>query len=224
MKTQDPNLDRQPAVYAKRSHAHPGIAFVSMLAFILSLLSLGISGFLAYRFLDLQQAFRVVDSALNRGPGQEGVQSPPNQSPAPTQPTQPNGTATGVQPGQLVQPIEGGSAQIELLSVNRIQNPGSQTRDVVNVQFRVRRTAAQGQASPTAATLNPSQITARNPSTGETYQPVAANQATDSIAINSLPANASIDGYIWLRVPEGVNAIDLQIPNTQGFKNVAIAD
>lgn len=223
MKTQDPNLDRQPAVYAKRSHAHPGIAFVSTLAFILSLLSLGVSGFLAYRFLDLQQAFGVVNSALNRDPGQQGANAP-NQPQATTQPTQPSGTASGIQPGQLVQPIEGGNAQIELLSVNRIQNPTSQTRDVVNVQFRVRRTSPQGQANPATSTINPGQISARNPNTGEAYQPVAANQATDSIAISPLPVNASVDGYVWLRVPEGVSTIDLQIPNTQGFKNVPIAN
>jgi hypothetical protein len=34
--------------------------------------------------------------------------------------------------------------------------------------------------------------------------------------------NASSDAYVWLRIPEGVTAIDLFIPDTGAFKNVPI--
>jgi len=56
-----------------------------------------------------------------------------------------------------------------LLSVKRIQDPELKTRDVVNVQFRIRRLADQvgGQNI-----ISPGQTTARNPDTSETYKPV----------------------------------------------------
>jgi hypothetical protein len=33
---------------------------------------------------------------------------------------------------------------------------------------------------------------------------------------------SSVDGYVWLRIPEGVKMIDLFVPNTAGFKNVPV--
>jgi hypothetical protein len=227
MKAHDQDLDRQPAVYAKRSHRHPGISFLSTLAFLLSLLSLLLSGFLAYRFLDLQQAFGVINQALNRDPAAAPEQS---QSPAPQsspQPAQTTGEVGGIQPGQFAQPAFSNTAQVELTGVQRISNPATGARDIVNVQFRLRRAESASQPAnlPLNQTLSPGETTARNPNSGETYRATDSQQrATESLALNRIDPGSSRDAYVWLQVPEGVNRLNITIPQTQPFTNVPVSN
>ncbi len=229
MRTRNPEeIDQPPIVYAKRSHGHAGLSFLTTVAFLLSLLSLGVSGFLAYRFLDLQQAFSVVDSAINRGPSPQN-QNSPTVSPAPqsTQtPSQPTSSPAETQTGLLTQPAIDNKAQVEIIAVNRIQNPNTKLRDFVNIQFRVRRLAPKTTAIEYGqGIIYPGSTTARNPTSGETYQAVdRINRATSNIAVSDLNANATADAYVWMQIPEGVTAIDVLIPKTQAFKNVAIAN
>lgn len=217
-------MDSASNAYAKRSHGHAGLSFLTTLAFLLSLLSLGVSGFLAYRFLNLQQAFSGIDSALNQNPA---LKTSPSTEPAiqPTQPLpQPSSSAVG-QTGQLTQPAIDQKAQVEIIAVNRIQNPNTKLRDFVNVQFRVRRVAPKTDAiSYDQGVIFPGSTTARNPTTGETYPAVdRINRATSNISVSELNPNATADAYVWIQIPEGTAAIDVLIPKTQAFKNVPIS-
>lgn len=227
MRTRDHQaMDNQSNVYAKRSHGHAGLSFLTTLAFLLSLLSLGVSGLLAYRFLNLQQAFSGIDSALNRNPALKtspGDEPVPGQ--APTQPlNQPSGGTSG-QTGQLTQPAIDQKAQVEIIAVNRIQNPNTKLRDFVNVQFRVRRIAPKTDAiSYDEGVIFPGSTTARNPTTGETYPAVdRINRATSNVSVSELNQNATADAYVWIQIPEGTSAIDILIPKTQAFKTVPIS-
>jgi hypothetical protein len=66
--------------------------------------------------------------------------------------------------------------------------------------------------------------TARNPETSETYQAVdLITRSTGSVSLFQLRPQASADAYVWLRVPENVNSIDLYVPEAQAFKNVPIS-
>jgi len=235
MRTRDPHaLDKEPIVYAKRSHGHAGLSFLTTLAFLLSLVSLGVSGFLAYRLLDLQQAFSVVNGALNQNPALKtspGGQSAPNQpstnQPAESsqQPPQSAANPSG-QTGQSTQTAIDNRAQVELIAVNRIQNPNTKLRDFVNIQFRVRRIAPKTDAvSYEQGVIYPGSTTARNPTTGETYPAVdRINRATSNVSVSDLNPNATADAYVWMQIPENTTAIDILIPKTQAFKNVSIAN
>jgi hypothetical protein len=33
-----------------------------------------------------------------------------------------------------------------------------------------------------------------------------------------------VDAYVWMKIPEGVNTVDIFVPNTAAFKNVPIAN
>jgi hypothetical protein len=221
-------MDNASNVYAKRSHGHAGLSFLTTLAFLLSLLSLGVSGFLAYRFLNLQQAFSSIDSAFNQNPA---LKASPSAEPAPGQTTQPaqslpqSSSASG-QTGQLMQPAIDQKAQVEIIAVNRIQNPNTKLRDFVNIQFRVRRIAPKtGTISYDQGVIYPGSTTARNPTTGETYPAVdRLNRATSNVSVSELNPNATADAYVWIQIPEGTTAIDILIPKTQAFKNVPIAN
>ncbi|MBW4583345.1 MAG: hypothetical protein KME42_27585 [Tildeniella nuda ZEHNDER 1965/U140] len=217
-------MDSASNAYAKRSHGHAGLSFLTTLAFLLSLLSLGVSGFLAYRFLNLQQAFSGIDSVLNQNPA---LTTSPSTEPAiqPTQPLPQTSGSTSGQAGQITQPAIDQKAQVEIVAVNRIQNPNTKLRDFVNIQFRVRRVAPKTDAiSYDQGVIFPGSTTARNPTTGETYPAVdRINRATSNISVSELNPNATADAYVWIQIPEGTTAIDILIPKTQAFKNVPIS-
>ncbi|MBD1899110.1 hypothetical protein NDI44_07880 [Trichocoleus sp. DQ-A3] len=147
--------------------------------------------------------------------------SPQAQAPATTAPAAPASSAD-IQPGQFVQPALGTKGQVELLSVKRIQDPDSRNRDVVNVQMRVRRLSADRVVGGDIITVGGT--TGRNPETSETYKAVdLINRSTGTVSLFQLRPQASADAYVWLRVPENVNSIDLYVPEVQAFKNVPIS-
>lgn len=129
----------------------------------------------------------------------------------------------GILPGQFVQPALGTKAQVELLSVKRVADPELRTRDVVNVQMRVRRLATDNIVGSDIISVGGT--TARNPVTSETYKAVdLLNRSTGNVSLYLLRPQASGDAYVWLRVPEGTNTLDIYIPETQAFKNVPISN
>ncbi|MEH1811108.1 MAG: hypothetical protein V7L09_01365 [Nostoc sp.] len=65
--------------------------------------------------------------------------------------------------------------------------------------------------------------TARNPDTSVTYKGVALNRSTGSVSLFQVRPQASADAYIWLRVPDGINNLDIFVPDTAAFKNVPIS-
>lgn len=198
--------------------------FLSGIAVVLSLLALGFSGFTAYQVFTLQE--RITAASNNASTRAVSDNSQPETA-APAAPSAPDTTATapaatgGIQPGQFVQSAVGNKAKVELLAVKRITDPESKTRDVLNVQMRLRRLAAEVQ--PGIDNINVGGTKARNPDTSETYQPVSYERSSGTVSLYSIRRNASSDAYVWLRIPEGVTAIDIFIPDTGEFKNVPIA-
>lgn len=139
-----------------------------------------------------------------------------------TQAPAPNNSVT-IQPNQYVQNALGTKAQVELLAVKRIKDPQLQTRDVVNVQMRIRRLTPENLSGMDM--INVGSTTARNPVTSETYKAVDfINRSTGVVSLIQMRPRSSVDAYVWLRIPEGANTLDIFVPETAAFKNVPISN
>ncbi|MBF2020228.1 MAG: hypothetical protein IGR93_09015 [Hydrococcus sp. C42_A2020_068] len=148
---------------------------------------------------------------------------------------------TEIQPGQFVQYAFKDRAQVELLSVKRIQNPDDGKRNIVNVQMRVRNLRGN-----MTNIISPNQTIARNPETSERYESYdyvvdkAAREkarrdgteidrsgrierSTTYISMGLIKKGASADGYVWLFIPEEVQTIDLIVPETAVLEKVPIS-
>ncbi len=193
--------------------------FLSGIAVILSLFASVFSGFAVYRVFNLEQQVGALSQSTTNQQAAQTVPSPPSN---PSSPPAANGA--GIQPGQFIQPAIENKAQVELLTVKRIQDPETSTRDVVNVQFRARRLVRDEETNPYDKNFFPDNVVARNPDTSETYKSIGGKRATGSFNLNSVRRGSSVDAYVWLKIPEGNNTIDLYIPETQVFKNVPIAN
>ncbi|KAF3889520.1 MULTISPECIES: hypothetical protein [Nostocales] len=207
--------------------------FLSTVAVLLSTLALLCSGYAAYQVFTLQQTVstnaRDTTTTSQTTSTQTTSNSSPTTAPPPEATPSPSPTAKAeskttasatIQPGQYLQPAFGNKAQVELLSVKRIKDPETGNRDVVNVQMRIRRLATDG-VNP-AELIGVSNTTARNPDTSETYKGVDFKRSTGSVSLFSLRPKASADAYVWLRIPEGVNSLDIFVPDTGAFSNVPI--
>lgn len=161
------------------------------------------------------------NSSLSSSPIQSPL-APVPQSPTTQVPQVAPNTSIGVQPGQFVQPAFGTKGQVELLSVKRIQDPDTGASNVVNVQMRIRRIEPDRVYGSDAIYIGGT--TARNPETSETHKVAGFDRSTGSVSLFSMRPGASADAYVWLRVPEGTNTIDIYVPDTQAFKNVPIAN
>lgn len=203
--------------------------FLSGIAVVLSALAFILSGFTTYQVYGLRQVIESSNGSANNqtvAPASTapnaGVDSGNSSSQA-TAPVSspPPASAMEIQPNQFVQNAYGTKAQVELLAVKRIQDPEIGTRDVVNVQMRIRRVAEDVGGSNV---INLGESSARNPDTSETYQPVDfLRRSSGVISLFSMRRGASADAYVWLRVPEGVNTLDIFIKETAAFKNVPIS-
>ncbi len=123
-------------------------------------------------------------------------------------------------PGKFIRPAYGNKAQVELLSVRRIGNPKTGKQDIVNVQMRIRRLTNE---AGLIDKINVSLITARDPKTSQVYKSFDAKQSTGDVLLGDIMPGASADAYVWLRVPESVNTLNLYIPKTQAFEKVPIS-
>ncbi|ARV60503.1 hypothetical protein BZZ01_19380 [Nostocales cyanobacterium HT-58-2] len=225
--------------------------FLSSVAVLLSTLALLCSGYTAYQVFTLQQTLNVASASnssattsTQKTSSVETSTASPDISPSPLEtssstekttqsttetetvssPPKSKSTATSstIKPGQFVQPAFGNKAEVELLSVKRIKDPATANRDVVNVQMRIRRLATDG-ISPeqSVAIFN---TTARNPDTSETYKGVDIKRSTGSVGLFSLRPKASADAYVWLRIPDGVDKVDVFVPDTAAFSQVPISN
>ena len=125
-----------------------------------------------------------------------------------------------IKPGKFVSLAYGNKAQVELISVKRIQDPLTGTPDVVNVQMRIRRLTEE---KGFAESMSIRSTTARDGKTTQVYKSLGGEQSTGNVSLAEIAPGASADAYVWLRVPEGVNAIDIYVPQTKAFEKVAIA-
>ncbi|MFE1747669.1 hypothetical protein [Coleofasciculus sp. H7-2] len=210
--------------------------FLSGIAVVLSILAIIGSGFSAYQVFELREELNArANSKSGSTPIGEPTSSPTPDadstpavsptsaaSPVPTTTAEATSTNPKIQPGQFVQPAFNTKAQVELLSVRRVADPETGSRNVVNVQFRMRRVASP--TDPDRDVLVPSAIAARNPNTNETYKAVSPKRATPAVDFGSIGQGASADAYVWLQVPQGINTLDIYIPNTQPFKGVPVSN
>ena len=89
---------------------------------------------------------------------------------------------------------------------------------MVIVQLRIRRTVPKGEV----ASVSLRQSKGRNPETSEVYRTIT-NRSTTYTTINDLPRDSWGNAYFWLEVPEGVDEIDIIIPETAIFNSVPIS-
>jgi hypothetical protein len=248
-----PNQQLHNPGYAEpRSRGNGVSTFLSSVSVLLSTLALVCSGFAAYQVFTWQQTLEISRLGTKTATAPKPVEATPVTSPtspntpgvspsatttiSPVAATSPTATTTPattplasptptpvapIKPGQFVQPAFGNKAQVELLSLKRIKDPQTGNRDVVNLQMRVRR-LADSNVNQTDA-LGIYATTARNPDTSETYKGVSVQRSTGSVPLAPMRPNASADAYVWLRVPEGVNTLDIFVPDTAAFKKVPIS-
>lgn len=197
-------------------------SFLSGISVVLSILAFILSGFSAYQVLMLQRTLDTSSQSVNNQIAPPSPNQPANNATVPqAAPTPAASGASSIQPGQFVQNAYGTKAQVELLAVKRIQDPEVGTRDVVNVQMRIRRVAEDVTGSNM---INIGETSARNPDTSETYEPVDfLKRSSGVVSLFGMRRGASADAYVWLRIPEGVNTLDILIPETGAFKNVPIS-
>lgn len=198
--------------------------FLSSVAVLLSTLALIFSGYTAYQVFILQQTLNTANITAPATSTPANITSAaPETSPSPNSTVQStNASGAAISPGQFLQPAFSNRAEVELLSVKRIKDPQTANRDVVNVQMRVRRLATDG-VNP-GESLGIFNTTARNPETSETYKGVDFERSTGNVSLFSLRPKVSADAYVWLRVPEGINTLDIFVPDTAAFKNVPISN
>ncbi|MEM8830146.1 MAG: hypothetical protein AAGE96_12425 [Cyanobacteria bacterium P01_G01_bin.19] len=127
--------------------------------------------------------------------------------------------STSIQPGQFVRQGVDNKIKIELLSVKRIDNPDGGAREIVVVQMQIRRIVPKGKVD----SLNLRLSKGRNPETSEVYG-VIRGKNTGSLTINNIPEDAWGNAYFWLEVPEGIDVIDIIIPETAIFERVPISN
>ncbi len=141
---------------------------------VLSTLAFIVSGFAAYQMFGLRQAIKSLNSqasnpAVAPTPAPATDSSPAQDTVIVPSPAQTSLGNSATQPGQFVQNAYGTKARVELLSVKWIQDPEVGTRDVVNVQMRIRRVAEDVSGSNLT---NLGEVSAPNPDTSQTYEPV----------------------------------------------------
>ncbi len=108
---------------------------------------------------------------------------------------------------------------MQLLSVQRLENYQTGKRDLVTVQMRVSRLADNVGRNDV---INIPQISARNSVSNAIYKSVPVASSTGSIALNSIPRGQSVDASVALKVPEGVQVVDISVPETGTFQEVEI--
>jgi hypothetical protein len=214
--------------------------FLSSVSMLLSAIALGVVGFALAQTLQLQQNFRELNASGQRSPAASKLPQAVSSLPIPT--TEPSQITNAeptqqvnaeIQPGQFVQYAFKDKAQVELLAVKRIQNPEDGTRNVVNVQMRIRE-LKDGSGGDV---IVPDQTKARDPETSETYEaydvvaeranPERKNDQRSSGVISmflAVKTGSSVDCYVWMSIPEKIKTIDLLVPNTEEFLKVPISE
>lgn len=143
--------------------------------------------------------------------------NPVSSTPAPTPKTN-----VEFQPGAFKQLAYGNNAQVDLLSAKRIVDPQTGNRDVVNVQMRIRRLADKVADNNI---INVGETTARNPVTSETFKAVdPGERSTGNVSLAQIRPNASVDAYVWLKIPPNVNTLDIYVPETGAIRSVPISN
>ncbi|MFB2897371.1 hypothetical protein ACE1CI_31015 [Aerosakkonemataceae cyanobacterium BLCC-F50] len=133
-----------------------------------------------------------------------------------------NNNNNELKPGEFAQLAYGSKARVELISVQRVPDPQSGEPNIVSVQMRISRL---DEKVADTNVIKVSDTTAGNSVSQQTYKPVNSLENVPlPVALKDIPQNSSIDTYVWLKIPKGVYAIDIFVPETGAFKNVPIAN
>ena len=214
-------------------------SFVAGIMFTFSTLALIGSGFSVYQVSKLQSS---VETQVNRLEtlsqrnlaNQQTPVSPATSNTADSlttanltqdqevEPTPPQAKVTSekkvaIKPGQFVNQGFDNKLKVEIESTKRIQNPDTEDKDIVVVNFRMLRLVPKIKSTA----LYWFQAKGRNPDTSEEYH---TKKRSDTTYLENLPNNAWANAYIWLKVPQGVEAIDISVPETAMFRNVPIGE
>lgn len=221
MGLQNRNVSQPAHTTEIRNRGNSVSTFLSGVAVLLSTLALGCSGYVAYEVFTLRQTLNASNTVSSTIPTQVPSPTATTSPQATASPSPASATTSAISPGQFVQPAFGKKAEVELLSAKRIKDPETGNRDVVNLQMRIRRLATDAVVGDIISVAS---TTARNPETSVTYKGIALNRSTGSVSLFQVRPQASADAYIWLRVPDGVNNLDIFVPDTAAFKNVPISN
>ncbi|MFB2923714.1 MULTISPECIES: hypothetical protein [Aerosakkonema] len=211
MKTRNRESDPRPVTAEPQRRGSILNSFLAGVATVLALLALGAGGFLLYRSMQGGQVSKASNPQTNTG---TTAITPSAETPASPSPS----ASVEVPKNPYVQFALENKAQVELISVTRV--PGKP--DEVNVQMRVHRL---GKGFVGSETINLGATSARNPITGETYQAVdPVKRSSGPIFLFNMSKEQPVDGYVALKVPQGINTIDILVKNTGAFRNVLISD
>ncbi|ABW31584.1 hypothetical protein [Acaryochloris marina] len=199
--------------------------FLSGIALVFSTLALLMSG--AVLYLDLTTRGVLYPQAnLSEDPTHDKDKNPSPLGGISSEPTAVPDSNTVIEAPQsvseskadeFIQPAFNSKATVELISVKRIKHPEKGTRNIVNVRLRFRRLAENATKNET---FDLSDTQARHSETNEVYKQII--NSTGLITLQTLPLNASAEGYFWLEIPERTTTIDIVIPKTEMFRNVPI--
>jgi hypothetical protein len=214
--------------------------FLSSVAVLLSAIALGGVGIALTQIFQLQRSFRELEASVQKSLATSELPPSDSSTVSVAEPSQQ--ASPEIQPGQFVQYAFKDAAQVEILSVKRIQNPENKTRDIVNINMRFRR-LKEGRRHNI---ISLDQTKARNLETNETYESYnniisdaererarkegretdhsKSDRSSGSILMTLVKPGASVDGYVWMSIPEGIKTIDLIVPETAMFLKVPISE
>ena len=214
MNTRNRDAEKPPVRPESQRQNSANGHLLSRVAILFSLMALALSGFAIYQVKQLQQVTPPVTSTP------QSKINPDTSSPTSTATTSP-ATSAPTEPGKLVQLALDNKAEVTLLTAERIQDPDTGNFDVVNVKLRIRRLAENVSAYDF---INVGGAVAQEPeSTIATYEPVdPIKKSTGPISLQGIRKGASVDAYVWLRVPEGVSTLNIRVPGAEAFEAVKV--
>lgn len=154
-------------------------------------------------------ATQAASSTADNIPQNQVIESTPPQ----TQATPKKNVA--IKPGQFVNVGFENKLKVEIESAKRIQNPETGDQDIVVVNFRILRLFPEIDRTH----FFWREVRGRNPNTSEEYD---LEKSSDWTNLRKLPNNAWANAYVWLKVPQGIETIDISVPETAMFRNIPI--
>ncbi len=202
--------------------------FLSGSAFTLSLLASALSGYAVFKVITLEGTVSTrnsvpasspslsdsSDTPLSLGIASSEADDGDNQAPVIDVQSNPP-----IQPGQFVLPAYDNQITVELVSLKRRKSNEDLPINTVILEFRLKRTVED---LPDNTFITMWKIKARNAETREEYKSIS-KKATQNVHIKDLPVGAWADAYVWLKVPQDVNTVDVVMPKGNPiFRDVPI--
>lgn len=192
--------------------------FLSGSAFTLSLLALALSGFAVFKVTTLEDPVsnQVSVSAPSETLPEASTESPSSLLETASSelddgeipPPEAEQSLTPIQPGQFVLQAYNNQVTVELVSLKRRKSNEGLPVDTVILEFRLRRDL-EDLADNSYIVMW--QTKARNPENREEYTYVS-KKVTKNVYLKNLPVGAWADAYVWLKVPQEVNQVDVVMP------------